>query len=325
MACLPRASFAAAGVPPTERELSISQWVWNNGREAGLGTSTLPSSDALYLPLLASGGCVGVVGLTPADPERLLELHQRRQLDAFAAQLGLAMERAQLASTAEAARREVEAEQLRSSLLSSVSHDLRTPLAVITGATGTVLHAGASMPDGTRQELLKTVLEEAERLNRLIRNLLDMTRLESGAVKIKKEWLPLEELIGGALSRLESRLGEREVGVELPSDAPLVPCDELLVEQLLINLVENAIKYSDGAIELRALFASDEVTVEVNDHGPGIPEDEGERIFEKFHRSVREGTREGVGLGLAICRAIVSAHGGRITAHNRRGGGASFR
>ncbi|RYZ10279.1 MAG: sensor histidine kinase KdpD [Myxococcales bacterium] len=309
---------------PSERDLSIGQWVWTNGREAGLGTSTLPSAEALYLPLIASAGCVGVLGLAPQAPERLLELHQRRQVEAFASQLASAVERAQLGAAAERARREVEAEQLRSSLLSSVSHDLRTPLAVITGATGTVLQAGGTMPEGTRKELLGTVLEEAERLNRLIRNLLDMTRLESGAVKLKKEWVSLEEVVGSALGRLDSRLGTREVAVHLPTDAPLVPCDELLIELLLINLVENASKYGQGAIELRATFSPEAARVEVSDRGPGISEGEEERIFEKFHRSARAGSREGVGLGLAICRAIVNAHGGRISARSRDGGGATF-
>jgi len=310
---------------PSERDLSITQWVWSHQREAGLGTGTLPGGETLYLALPASAGIVGVLGLTPTDPDRLRELQERRQVDAFAAQMGLAMERARLADAADHARREMEAEQLRSSLLSSVSHDLRTPLAVITGATGTVLQGSSEMSEGTRQELLKTVLEEAERLNRLIRNLLDMTRLESGAVKLKKDWLPLEELIGGALGRLESRIGDRDVDVQSPSDAPLVPCDEILIEQLLINLVENALKYSSGPLQLRVEVGAKEVAVEVNDRGPGIPEGEAERVFEKFHRSVRDGAREGVGLGLAICRAIVTAHGGKISARNRSGGGASFR
>jgi len=233
--------------------------------------------------------------------------------------------RAKLAEEAETTRREIEAEQLRSSLLSSVSHDLRTPLAVITGATGTVLQGGASMDEAMRQDLLKTVLEEAERLNRLIRNLLDMTRLESGAVKVKKEWLPFEEVVGGALNRLESRLGTREVAVDLPADLPLVPCDAVLLEQALINLVENAVKYSDGAIEIRAIAVEKALAVEVSDRGPGIPAGEEERIFDKFHRTTYEGGREGVGLGLTICRAIVSAHGGKIWALNRDGGGATFR
>ncbi len=310
---------------PSERDLSISQWVWTNQREAGLGTTTLPGGKALCLPLPASLGIVGVLGLQPEDLERFSQLAQRRQVDAFAAQMGLALERAKLAEEAEVARREIETEQLRSSLLSSVSHDLRTPLAVITGATGTVLQGGTSMTEAIRQDLLKTVLEEAERLNRLIRNLLDMTRLESGAVKVKKEWLPLEEVVGGALNRMESRLGTREVRVDLPSDLPLVPCDAVLLEQALINLVENAVKYSDGEIEIRAFFAEKEMAVEVNDRGPGIPPGEEERIFDKFHRTSYEGGREGVGLGLTICRAIVSVHGGKIWAINRDRGGATFR
>jgi two-component system sensor histidine kinase KdpD len=318
--------YASASVgSPSERDLSISQWVWANQREAGLGTTTLPGGATLYLPLLESSGIIGVLGLTPEDPERLSEFGQRRQLDAFAAQMALAMERTKLAEQAELARREMEAEQLRNSLLSSVSHDLRTPLAVITGATGTLLQGGPTMDEGMRQELLKTVLEEAERLNRLIRNLLDMTRLESGAVKVRKEWLPIEEVIGGALNHLDTRLGAREVKVDLPGELPLVPCDAVLVEQLLINLLENAAKYSTGPIEIKATFGTDEMAVEVNDRGPGIPAGEEEKIFEKFHRPAREGGKEGVGLGLTICRAIAAAHGGKIWALNREGGGASFR
>jgi two-component system sensor histidine kinase KdpD len=152
-----------------------------------------------------------------------------------------------------------------------------------------------------------------------------MTRLESGAVKVNKEWMPLEEVVGGALTRLESRLGSREVQVELPSDPLLVPCDAILLEQVFINLVENAVKYSSGAIEIRATPGTGEVAIDVSDRGPGIATGEEERIFDKFHRTAHEGGREGVGLGLTICRAIVSAHGGRIWALNRQGGGATFR
>jgi two-component system sensor histidine kinase KdpD len=309
----------------SDRELSIAQWVWANQHEAGLGTTTLPGGGTLHLPLIASSGIVGVLGLTPEDAERLSELGQRRQVDAFAAQMALAMERAKLAEQAEQARREMEAEQLRNSLLSSVSHDLRTPLAVITGSTGTLLQGGPGMDETTRQELLKTVLEEAERLNLLIRNLLDMTRLESGAVKVKKDWLPMEEVIGGALNHLDLRLGTRDVKVDLPDDLPLVPCDAVLIGQMLINLLENAAKYSTGPIEIKATFAAGEIAVEVNDRGPGIPAGEEEKIFEKFHQPARDGGREGVGLGLTICRAIAAVHGGKITAFNREGGGASFR
>jgi two-component system sensor histidine kinase KdpD len=171
---------------------------------------------------------------------------------------------------------------------------------------------------------MRTILEETERLNRLIRNLLDMTRLDSGSVRVKKEWLPLEEVVGSALNRLDARLTGRDVRVELPPDLPLVPCDAVLIEQALINLLENAAKYSEGPIEINATLGPKEVVVEVADRGPGIPAGEEERVFEKFHRAIREGGPSGVGLGLAICRAIVAAHGGRIWAQNRHDGGASF-
>ena len=312
-------------VAPSERELSISQWVWSNEREAGLGTATLPGGSTLYLPLMASGGIVGVLGISPEQADRFDSVEQRRQVDAFAQQMAVAMERAELAEETERARREVEREQLRSSLLSSVSHDLRTPLAVITGAASTIVEGAGSIDEATRLDLMKTILEEAERLNRLIRNLLDMTRLDSGTVKVKKEWLPLEEVVGSALNRLDSRLLGRKVNVELPPGLPLVPFDAVLIEQALINLLENAAKYSEGPIEIIATLTPEEVVVEVADRGPGIPDGEEDRVFEKFHRAIREGGPSGVGLGLAICRAIVAAHGGRIWAQNRDGGGASFR
>ncbi len=309
----------------TERERSVSQWVWGNRREAGIGTATLSGGATLYLPLMGSSAIVGVLGVTPEDPERLVEVGQRRQLDAFSAHTALAIERAQLALTAEHTRREMEAEQLRSSLLSSVSHDLRTPLAAITGAAGTLLQNGGKTDEATAQELLRTVLEEAERLNRLIRNLLDMTRLESGAVKVRKDWLSIEELVGSALAHVDSRLAARELEVDLPSDLPLVPGDAVLLEQVLINLLENACKYSTGPIQIKAQAARHEIAMEVNDRGPGILPGEENQIFEKFYRSARDGMHAGVGLGLTICRAIISVHGGSIWALNREGGGASFR
>jgi two-component system sensor histidine kinase KdpD len=234
------------------------------------------------------------------------------------------MELSDLAEKTDKARREIEAEQLRNTLLSSVSHDLRTPLAVITGAASTLTDDGGAIDDASRRDLMKSILEESDRLNRLIGNLLDMTRLESGAIHVKKDWLPLEEVVGAAVHRIEARLGGRLVKVELPPDAPLVPYDSMLLEQTLINLLENAVKYGEGQIEVRATLHPGEVVVEVADRGPGIPAGEETRIFEKFHRSVREGSPGGVGLGLAICRAIVTAHGGRIWSRNRDGGGASF-
>jgi two-component system sensor histidine kinase KdpD len=322
---LRRAHSTKGSGAPGDRDLSMAEWVFSHHQEAGLGTSTLPGGDSLYVPLMASGGIVGVLGLRPRDAQRFASLEQRRQVDAFAVQLATALERAELAEETERARRQVEAEQLRSSLLSSVSHDLRTPLAVITGAAGTLLEKPHEIAESTRRELIQAVLDEAERLNRLIRNLLDMTRLESGAVTLKREPLPLEELVGAALNRLEGRLKSHEVKVELPADLPLVPCDPILIEQALLNLLENAVKYGADPIEISAASYPGEVMIEIADRGAGIPPGEEERVFDKFHRAGRENTPGGVGLGLAICRAIATAHGGRIRADNREGGGAAFR
>ncbi|HEY6729065.1 MAG TPA: ATP-binding protein, partial [Polyangiaceae bacterium] len=229
-----------------------------------------------------------------------------------------------LAEETDRARHAVETEQLRRSLLSSVSHDLRTPLAIITGAASTIVE-GRSIDESTREDLMRTIIDEAERLNRLIRNLLDMTRIESGAIQVKTDWLPVEEVLGAALNRLDARLADREIRVELPPGLPLVPIDPILVEVVLINLLENAAKYSDGCIEIRSTVLPGEVLIEVADDGPGIAPGDEARIFEKFHRSVHAGAPHGVGLGLAICRAIATAHGGRIWAQNRSTAGASFK
>jgi two-component system sensor histidine kinase KdpD len=179
--------------------------------------------------------------------------------------------------------------------------------------------------EATRRELVQTILEESERLNRLIRNLLDMTRLESGAVKVNKEWLPLEEVVGAVLNRSEPRLKTRDVRTKLPDDLPLVPFDAVLIDVVLTNLLENAMKYGADPIEINATLLPAELVVEVSDRGPGLPPGEEARVFEKFQRAASDAEATGVGLGLAICRAIVAAHGGRIWAENRPGGGASFR
>jgi two-component system sensor histidine kinase KdpD len=212
-----------------------------------------------------------------------------------------------------------------------VSHDLRTPLGVVTGATSALLDPDAPKDEATRRELLETAHEEALRLNRLVRNLLDMTRLESGAMKVQKDLQPLEEVVGAALNRMDDRLRGREVRTSVPGDLPLVPFDSALIEQVLINLLENATKYTPAGspIEVGARIREGrdrrkEVEVEVADRGPGVAKQDAERVFDKFYR-VREGEGGGVGLGLTICRGIVSAHGGRIWVEDRDGGGASFR
>jgi len=227
------------------------------------------------------------------------------------------------AATREALR--AETEQLRNALLSSVSHDLRTPLAVVTGAASTLLDPSGPTDEASRRELLSTIHEEAERLGRLVRNLLDMTRLDAGALKMMKELQPIEEVVGAALNRVEDRLLDREVKTELPDDLPLVPLDAILIEQVLINLLENATKYTPRgtAIVVAASAKDDMVEVVVADHGLGVPEEDRERVFDKFFRR-GESERGGAGLGLTICRGIVTAHGGKIWLDSRLGGGAAF-
>ncbi len=214
---------------------------------------------------------------------------------------------------------------MRSSLLSSVSHDLRTPLATITGAATALLHAEVTLDAPTRRSLLETLAEEAGRLNRLVRNLLDMTRLESGSLHVRKEWHSLEEIAGAALGRVEPLLRAHTVSVHLPEDLPLVPLDGILIEQVLINLLENAAKHTPPGIAVRLTAEEREgaVIVAVTDTGPGIPPGEESRIFEKFCRGTAAGLG-GAGLGLAICRGIVEAHGGRIWAENCNEKGAAF-
>jgi two-component system sensor histidine kinase KdpD len=308
----------------TEQEASVARWVYDHGQEAGLGTRTLPGSKGIYLPLLTSKGKTGVLGVYPNAAGRLFSPDEMHLLETFANQTALAIERAQLTDEAERSRVQIETEQMRNSLLSSVSHDLRTPLAAITGAASSLLQREHQL-DAHGIELAQVAYEEAERLNRLVGNLLEMTRLESGSVKVEKEWQPLEEVVGTTILRLEHTLVDHPLRTKLPDDLPLVSIDGVLIEQVLVNLLENAAKYtpSGSPIELSAWREDDEVRVEVADRGPGFPGGEEERIFDKFYR-VRPTTESGVGLGLAICRAIVEAHGGRIWASNRPGGGASF-
>jgi two-component system, OmpR family, sensor histidine kinase KdpD len=305
-------------------ELGVGKWVHEHHQPAGLGTSTLPGAAALYLPLQAPRGPVGVLGIRPADPHSLDAPDQLHQLETFANQTALAIERAQLADEAQQTQVRMETERLRNSLLSSVSHDLRTPLATITGAATTMLENGAKLNDRTRRGLLESVREEAERLNRLVQNLLEMTRLESGALQLRKEWHPLEEVIGAALGRLTKELADRRVETRVPPDLPLVPIDDVLVEQVLVNLLDNAVKYTPGGSPIRIMATStgEAITVEVADRGPGLPRGEEDKVFEKFYRGVPGG--RGAGLGLAICQGIVKAHGGNIWAQNLPEGGVAF-
>jgi two-component system sensor histidine kinase KdpD len=311
---------------PDDKELTVAAWAFAHDKPAGVGTDTLPSSKALYLPMHGAQGPIGVLGVLPDDPDGLASGGQRALLDMFASQIALALERARLADDAQRANLQVEAERLRSSLLSAVSHDFRTPLSVITGSASALLEPETKLGAAARHDLAETIHEEAERLNQLVRNLLDMTRLASGAVKANKEWQPIEAVIGAALSRVEDVLKGRRIDLALAPNLPLVPIDALLVEQVLINLLENAAKYSPPAspIQISARPDSSGVVVEVGDRGPGIPSELSDKIFEKFYRLPREHAGGGAGLGLAICRGVVEAHGGRIWVEAREGGGAAF-
>mgnify|MGYP001255449515 FL=1 len=308
------------------QEDMVARWVFDHNRLAGLNTDTLPASKGLYLPLAASHGVIGVLAVYPQDPKRFSANEQLHLLETFANQTALALERARLAQAAAQAQIKLETERTRNTLLSSVSHDLRTPLAVITGATTSLLQREKTLSESDRHELAQVAYEESERLNRFVGNLLDMTRLESGALRIEKEWQLIEEVIGAALNRAHSETAGHPIRTSIPPDFPLVQFDEGLIEQVLINLLENALKYTpEGTpIEVAVRAVNDEVIVEVADRGPGLLPGDEDRIFDKFYRA-QPGRTKGVGLGLAICRGIIQAHGGRIWAENRPEGGAIFR
>ncbi|MCC7291824.1 MAG: sensor histidine kinase KdpD [Phycisphaerales bacterium] len=307
-------------------ERTAAQWVFEHRQWAGWSTETLPASQAIYLPLIASGKPLGVLAMRPRRPESPLEPDQRHMLETFATQLAIAMERAAFASEAEVARREAETEHVRSSLLSCVSHDLRTPLAAIAGAASTLVDDPAQLTGTARRELAQSIAEEAGRLNQLVGKLLDMTRLEAAGFRLQKDWYPLDELVGAALTRLSSALHPRPVTTDIPGDLPLLQVDGPLIEEVLGNLLENAARYtpSDSTVTVRASSATNGILVEVMDEGPGLQPGTEKDIFRRFVRHRPSGDRSGSGLGLAICEAVVRLHGGQMGAENRLGGGARF-
>jgi two-component system, OmpR family, sensor histidine kinase KdpD len=307
-----------------EKERSVAQWVFDLGQSAGLGTQTLPVVDALYAPLIGAEGPVGVLRVQPHVRERLLVPDQMLLLESFAHQIALALEVDRLQDNAKQSQLDAEKERLRSSLLSSVSHDLRTPLAAIIGSASSLLQSG-SLTQGIERGLLENIQEEGERLSRLVHNLIETTRLTSGVVQLRKEPYPIEELVGSSLDRLEKLLAGRKVSTSIPEDLPLAPLDSVLLEQVFINLLENAARHTPAGtgVDISARIEQGAMLVEVADRGPGLATDELERVFEKFYHA--KSAAAGAGLGLAICRAIIDAHGGRIWAENRPGGGAVFR
>ena len=304
------------GPEGSPRETAVAQWAFDHQRIAGLGTDTLPGSAGIYLPLQGSQAALGVLGVRPHESLLPLTPDHFDLVEALARHAGSGLERVRLS-------REMETERLRNTLLSSVSHDLRTPLAAITGAASSLLQPVPLDPDVERG-LKEAIYDEADRLGRLVTNLLDMTRVESGSLQLSTEWHSLEELVGAALSRLDRSRKGRPVDVSMPADLPLVPMDAVLMEQVFVNLIDNAFKYTPpgSLVRVAATVAARTARIEIADEGPGLPPGAEDRVFEKFYRGTPG--RAGFGLGLPICRAIVTAHGGRFWSEARLPRGTAF-
>jgi two-component system sensor histidine kinase KdpD len=307
-----------------EPDLGVAQWAFDHGQAAGQGTDTLPSSPCLMLPLVAPmrlRGVLAVQGRSEGSAQRWTP-EQRELLDTCASLLAISLERIHYIDVAQQSSLQMEGERLRNSLLTAISHDLRTPLAALVGLAD-ALRLTPLQPQ--QAEVAEAMRRSSLRMSALVANLLDMARLQSGAVQLNRQWLPLQEVVGSALASLDEVLAGRAVQVELPAELPLVELDAVLIERVLVNLLENAAKYAPGPLRIEARVAGREVEIDVIDQGPGFPPGREAQLFDKFERGDRESATPGVGLGLAICKAIVEAHGGRIGAHNGAAGGACVR
>jgi two-component system sensor histidine kinase KdpD len=322
-----------AGYPPEDElddaDLGAARWAWANNRPAGRDSDTLPGARRLFLPLRTDRGPVGIIGIDRDSAGLLLTPDERRLLEALMDQAAVAIERIRLAQDVDAARLAAETERLRAALLTSLSHDLKTPLASILGAVTALRDYKAVYDAGAREELVETIHDEAERMTRFVANLLDMTRIESGEIELQREPTDIGEVVGSALRRAGRLLQDHKVDVELAADLPLLCLDAVLFEQVMVNLLDNAAKYSapKTAIAVRANGdGSGAVSIQVLDEGPGIPPEDLDRIFEKFYRvRLADYRPAGTGLGLAICDSFVRSLGGTIRAENRKDGiGAVF-
>ncbi len=303
----------------------ITQWAFDHGKPAGAGTDTLPGSSILYIPLQAPMRIRGVLAVEPSSSRWLLIPEQRRQLDTFASLIAIAIERVHYVDIAQLTTVQIESERLRNSLLSALSHDLRTPL---TALMGLAEYMTITKPElsGEQRDVAVSIRDEALRMTALVNNLLDMGKLQSGEVKLNRQWQPLEEIVGAALAGAHQLMAQHTIKVHLSPDLPLLEFDAVLLERVLFNVLENAQKYtpSGSTIEISALVKEEDIEVSIDDNGPGLPPDMEEEIFKKFTRGQKESATPGVGLGLAICRAIIEAHRGRIWAEKSPLGGARF-
>jgi two-component system sensor histidine kinase KdpD len=321
-----RAFASTPDYNPDPNELAVATWAYEHDQPAGLGTDTLPAVSLSCQPLKTARGQIGVIGIHPQESGRFLTLEQRQTFNAFAHQAALAVERASLAEQARQAELLQATEKLQTALLNSISHDLRTPLVSITGALSSLREETLRLNQDDRNSLIETAYGEAERLNRLVGNLLNMTRLEANAIHLRLEPCDIQDAIGAALDQLEERVGKKPVVVKIPEDLPLVSIDFALFGQALVNVIDNAVKYSskNSQIDIDVAQMEKEISIHVSDRGIGIPEEDLERVFDKFYRVSRPESVNGTGLGLAICKGIVEAHSGTITAKNRPGGGTEI-
>lgn len=314
------------GYAPGTNELAVAAWAFDHEQPAGLGTDTLPATPIRCQPLITSNGKIGVLGICPVGALNLNTPEQRRMLGAFSNQAAIAIERAKLAEQAHQTELLQATEKLQTALLNSISHDLRTPLVSITGALSSLREKSMNLNKTDRQNLIETAYNEAMRLNRLVGNLLNMTRLEAGAIQLRYEPCDIQDIIGTALEQLEERLGKKPVKVTIPPDLPLIPLDFALFCQALVNLIDNAIKYSprESPICINVRETKSGMEVQVSDEGIGIPPQDLERVFDKFYRVSRPENIHGTGLGLAISKGIIEAHGGTIHAESRLQGGTTM-
>jgi two-component system, OmpR family, sensor histidine kinase KdpD len=313
-----------AGYPPEDQldkaDLAAANWAWGNDRPAGRGSDTLPGAKRLFLPMRTGRGPIGVIGIDDDKSGPLLTPDQRRLLDALMDQGALAIERVLLVEDMDRVKRTAESDRLRSALLTSISHDLKTPLASVLGAASAMRDLDGGLSDTEKRDLLATVIDESERLNRFIANLLDMTKLESGAVVPNAALHDVGEIVGSVLRRAGKILGSHKISLELATDLPMLQLDAVLFEQVLFNLLDNAAKYApaDTTISIRCSREKDWVSLQILDEGDGIPPEELDMIFDKFHRAQKgDHVRPGTGLGLAISRGFVEAMRGTIAAANR--------